>query len=150
MAVYQLIYRSVATRLLGVEELARMVEQARINNFSQAITGVLLYAEGRFLQLLEGEMGPVEAMYEDIRADARHAEVVRMYSAPVPHRLFAPWSMGFGRVTAPALARLSAYLDPRHRAALLPGTYDVGEFIADTLLEFVREEPTVTGKPLRP
>ena len=42
MAVYQLIYRSVATRLLGGEELARMVEQARINNFSQAITGVFV------------------------------------------------------------------------------------------------------------
>lgn len=127
-----------------------MVEQARINNFSQAITGVLLYAEGQFLQVLEGEMGPVEALYEYIRSDARHAEVLRIYSALVPHRVFTHWSMGFGRVTAPGLARLSAYLDPRHRAALLPGTYEVGEFIADTLLEFVREESTVTGKSPRP
>ncbi len=150
MAVYQLIYCSVATRLLGCEELARMVEQARINNYSQAITGVLLYAEGRFLQVLEGEMAPVEALYEHISSDARHAESIRMYSAPVPHRLFAHWSMGFGRVPAPALARLSAYLDPQYRAALLPNAYDIEEFIADTLLEFVREEPAVAGQPPRP
>ena len=127
-----------------------MVEQARINNYRQAITGMLLYAEGRYLQVLEGEMESVEALYEHIRSDSRHAQIVRMHSALVPQRLFTHWSMGYGRVSASALARLRAYLNPEHRAALLPRTYAVEEFIADTLLEFVREEPAMAGKPFRP
>ena len=146
MPVYQLIYRSTATRLLGDEELARMVEQARINNYSQAITGVLFYAEGRFLQVLEGEEEKVEALYEYISSDSRHGEVVRIHSGPVPQRLFTHWSMGFGQVAASALARLSAYLDPEHLAALLPWTCNVEAFIADTVLEFVRDEGATAHK----
>ncbi|GAB3849302.1 hypothetical protein GCM10028822_13490 [Hymenobacter terrigena] len=148
MAVYQLIYRSVATRLPSGKELARMVEQARIHNYSQAITGVLFYAEGRFLQVLEGEIAPVEALYEHIRQDSRHTEVVKMHGAPGAQRLFPHWSLGFGQVAAPALARLLAYLDPEHRAELLPQGYAAEEFIADTLQEFAREELTGAGKPL--
>jgi hypothetical protein len=146
MAVYQLIYRSVATRVPSGDALARMVEQARINNYSQDITGVLFYAEGRFLQVLEGEEEPIEALYEHIRQDSRHTNVVRMHSASVGQRLFAGWSLGFGQVAARALARLSAYLDPEQQAALLPSSYDTEAFIADTIQEFVRDEFTVTGR----
>ena len=42
---HQIIYRSTATRVLGSQELARMVEQTRIHNFSQGITGLLFYAK---------------------------------------------------------------------------------------------------------
>ncbi|GAB3863816.1 hypothetical protein GCM10028824_00540 [Hymenobacter segetis] len=146
MAVYQLIYRSVAIRLLSDEELARLVEQSRIHNYSQGITGVLFYAEGRFLQVLEGEMEPVKVLYECIWQDSRHTEVVKLFSGPVAQRLFAGWSLGFGQVAPPALARLDAYLDPEHQAALLPSAYNIEAFIADTIQEFVRDEFTVTGR----
>ncbi|MGY3087827.1 hypothetical protein ACVWYF_000853 [Hymenobacter sp. UYAg731] len=149
MPVHQLIYRSVATRLPGGEELARMVEQARINNYSQAITGVLFYAEGRFLQVLEGEEEPVEALYARILQDFRHIEVVKMHGAPVAERLFPNWSLGFGQVAAPALARLSACLSPGHLATPLPSAHDVEVFIAATLQEFARMELTVAGKAAR-
>jgi len=36
------------------------VAQARIHNYSYAITGVLLYADRQFLQLLEGEPAAIE------------------------------------------------------------------------------------------
>lgn len=123
-----------------------MVEQARINNYSQGITGVLFYAEGRFLQVLEGAKEPIEALYEHIRQDLRHTNVVRMYGALVGQRLFAGWSLGFGQVAATALARLGTYLDPECQAALLPSAYDVEAFVADTIQEFVRDEFTVTGR----
>ena len=146
MAVHRLIYRSVATRLLSAEELRRMIEQARIHNYSHDITGVLFYAEGRFLQVLEGGMEPVTALYGRICEDSRHTEVVKIHHARVAQRLFPNWSMSFGQVAGTALTRLSTYLDPECQAALLPSAYDVEAFIADTIQEFVRDEFTVTAR----
>ncbi|MDB5267889.1 MAG: hypothetical protein JWP58_929 [Hymenobacter sp.] len=143
MAFYQLIYRSIATRLPGDEELARMVEQARINNYSQGITGALFYAEGRFLQVLEGAREPVEALYEYIRHDPRHTEVVRLFGAASTQRLFPHWSLGFGQVSAPALAGLQARLGPEHLAALRSNAHDVAVAVAEALQEFVRGELVV-------
>jgi Sensors of blue-light using FAD len=149
MGVYQLIYRSVATRLPGVEELARMIEQARINNYSQGVTGVLFYASGRFLQVLEGEAKQVKALYERICQDSRHTDVVKLHGAPVSQPLFPEWSMGFGQVGAPALARLNARLTPKHRAAPLPRAYASEAFMSAVIHAFVREELAAVEHPRR-
>ena len=140
MAIHRVIYRSTATRLLGTQELARMVEQARIHNFSQGITGILLYAEGHFLQVLEGEPPAVAMLYDQICQDPRHLSIETLYDAPVAQRLSPDWSLGFGTVEIAAFNRLAAFLDPRHQAALLPETYDAKYFSTDLLREFVEDE----------
>ena len=56
--------------------------------------------------------------------------------------------MGFADVEPAALARLTAYLDPPHRRALLPQGYDEQEIITDLLMEFVGLHcPHVLGQP---
>ena len=140
MQLYRLIYRSTAARPLGSAELDRLVSQAQIYNFSHGVTGVLFYADQQFLHELEGPRAAVEEVYGHICHDARHAQVTLIDRAPAQHRLFPGWSLGFGEVEAPALARLASYLDPKSRALLFPRRCDAQLVIAELLQEFVAQQ----------
>lgn len=145
MAIYQIIYRSTVSRALGPEELGRMVSQARVYNFSAAITGVLFYDGEHFLQLMEGEKNVLQQLYARICADPRHTDIITLFSGSVIKRLFSSWSMGLSYASAEPLERLMGYLSPRHQAVLLPKGYDAREVNTDLLHEFVAEYPPLTA-----
>ena len=140
MVIHRVIYRSIATRLLGDNELGRLAEQARIHNFSYGVTGVLFHAEGHFLQMLEGEPEAVATLYGYIFHDPRHTSLETLYDAPVAQRLSSGWSLGFGTVEIAAFNRLTAFLDPRYPPVLLPDACDNQEFTPDLLRKFVADE----------
>ena len=60
MVIHQIIYCSIATQCFGRSSWTELVQQARIHNFSQDVTGILLYADQHYLQVLEGEREAVE------------------------------------------------------------------------------------------
>ncbi|MBK1643825.1 hypothetical protein CKO25_03945 [Thiocapsa imhoffii] len=98
--VYYLIYLSRANEALGREHIDEIVAQSRASNRPEGITGLLIYQNGYFMQLLEGRQEPVEALMARIAEDPRHSEplvVVRGYAG---QRLFADWSMGYWKVGA--------------------------------------------------
>lgn len=67
--------------------------QSRRNNEAAGVTG-LLYTDGhRFLQVLEGERGPVTETFLRIKADPRHQAVVVLSDRTVDVREFGAWSM---------------------------------------------------------
>jgi hypothetical protein len=93
--MHEIVYVSAAKRLFNPLELSELLRIARRNNERAGVTGILLYHEGSFLQLLEGERSGVEAIYETVRADPRHWRVTILREGPVPERRFSSWSMGF-------------------------------------------------------
>lgn len=137
METCRIIYTSTAARLLGPAELDRLLLQARTYNFSEGISGLLLRAGPQFMQVLEGPHLAVAGLYARISADVRHTSVLLLEQAAVHRSLFPFASLAFAEVEPGALARLTAYLDPLHRRALLPRGYDEQAIIADLLLEFV-------------
>lgn len=52
------------------------------------ITGLLLYHEGTFVQLLEGEHTAVEALLDKIKSDRRHNQLTVMMDHQIRHRLY--------------------------------------------------------------
>lgn len=103
--IFQLVYRSTATGYLTSEELLFMLERSRANNERYQITGLLLYHEGQFLQLLEGDEAAVRERYDVIAPDQRHKWVSLIMTGPNGSRDFPDWSMGFrdlGRHPQPA------------------------------------------------
>lgn len=106
-ALIQCIYASAATRLMDAGELAALLRTARLNNEALGLTGMLLYAEGSFFQVLEGPQETVDALYARIEADPRHAQVTRIIREPIPRRFFSAWSMGFCHAGALELAELA-------------------------------------------
>ena len=70
--MFFLIYASSAVKPFLQSELFELLEICRENNTRLGITGMLLYKDGNFMQLLEGEETPVRRLYEKIGSDSRH------------------------------------------------------------------------------
>ena len=95
---FQLIYTSVAAEEFWPDDLLNLVERARANNAPLGITGMLLFHDNRFLQLLEGPEAEVRKCFERIKKDKRHAEVRVLLTDRTPERSFPDWTMGFERL----------------------------------------------------
>lgn len=97
LVVFQLIYVSGATVPFTDSDLDELLEKARTYNSTLDITGVLLYSEGTFFQVLEGEQQAVEELYEKISLDTRHDKVLMLARRKLKERNFGEWRMGFVR-----------------------------------------------------
>lgn len=92
------IYASKAARDFQQSELPGLLEKARANNAALGITGMLLYIEGNFFQVLEGEDKAVGSVFDRICLDSRHGRITQIIREPVFERAFPDWTMGYARV----------------------------------------------------
>lgn len=90
-------------------ELARILESAVRHNGENSITGMLLYSDGNFLQVLEGTHDSVHETYQRICRDPRHANIMVLTEVEVPERQFAEWSMGYRHLGADDVAKFPKY-----------------------------------------
>jgi hypothetical protein len=91
----QVIYASTATHPLSARHLTALLAQARSANHEQEISGVLVYHQETFLQVLEGPDEAVGQLYEHIRQDGRHTDVRLLLRETIDAKEFGEWSMGF-------------------------------------------------------
>jgi len=91
----QLIYVSSATKEMTEEDLLYLLEQSRTRNLKQHVTGMLLYLNRNFIQVLEGDTQDVDDIYEDIIKDDRNTGNILMVKEEINERIFPDWSMGF-------------------------------------------------------
>lgn len=90
-----LVYRSTAAIPLRDHDLAELLADARNKNEGKDITGMLLYKDRRFIQLLEGHEDCVLETFERIRRDERHQDVELLWLRYAQFRDFPDWTMGF-------------------------------------------------------
>ncbi len=83
-------------------DILAILAKSRRNNARDDVTGGLLFSTGCFAQVLEGPVDAVEAAFERIQCDERHAEVTVLRAGPVAARDFPDWSMGFAGAAASA------------------------------------------------
>jgi hypothetical protein len=95
MGLIHCIYCSAANE--EVDEAARhaLLVHARANNARLGVTGMLLYVDGTFFQVLEGETEAVDDLFLHIAGDPRHSNVTEIIREPIVARQFADWSMGY-------------------------------------------------------
>jgi hypothetical protein len=105
------VYASAATRPFEPAELTALLQAARKHNDVAGLTGMLLYTEGSFFQVLEGAPDAVEALYTRIERDKRHEQVTKIVNEAIPGRAFANWTMGFSQVSRKELALISGTND---------------------------------------
>jgi hypothetical protein len=114
--MHQLIYASQASLPFSDETLAALLRQARQANERLGLTGVLLFNEGYFVQVLEGSAAAVAGLYERLLADRRHHGLVQLASGPIAARRFGEWAMSFRALNAAQMARMRGYLTPEQLA----------------------------------
>lgn len=93
--VYQLAYCSIATPGFTPEVLDAILVTARRHNGRHGLTGVLMYSNRQFFQILEGDRSSVSALMGRIAKDPRHKAVTIMWEGEVDERSFSDWSMGY-------------------------------------------------------
>ena len=107
--LFRLAYVSSARHLFSKAELLALLNQARDKNARLGITGMLLYKDGNFMQLIEGEETTIHALFAAISADPRHHQSVVVLDESITERLFENWSMGFYDLADPALQTLPGF-----------------------------------------
>ena len=93
MYTIRLIYASDAREDLRYRDFMAIMDKAAEINRDRAITGILCYGGGQFLQALEGERLAVNALYNRIATDPRHANCQVLSVEEISARDFAEWSM---------------------------------------------------------
>lgn len=110
-----LIYISTAVRPMGREDLVEILTKSRDNNQRNKITGLLLYAEGTFIQVLEGSQDDVLSTFHNITLDIRHKNVIKLLNDTLHERVFPKWSMGFAALSPGKLKELEGYINPESK-----------------------------------
>ena len=90
-------YASAACAPFSGQALGALLLGARSKNLNLGSTGILLYHQDSFFQVLEGTAAAVENIYERISADQRHTKIVKLIQEPIEQRSFAEWTMGLGQ-----------------------------------------------------
>lgn len=112
MDVYQLVYVSHATTLLTTEQLVKILDVAQIRNREEGLTGLLLYKDKLFIQLLEGSKASIEKVFTSIQKDDRHYRINTLVDCNLTDtRLFPNWSMGFINLNNPNVGMIEGYED---------------------------------------
>ncbi|WP_314425753.1 BLUF domain-containing protein [uncultured Microbacterium sp.] len=110
-ALFSLVYCSTATRPFDDVELAELLAGSREHNHAQGITGMLLYRDGEFVQILEGDRHDVEQLMERIGRDPRHTDVRILLEEPLHERRFEEWTMGYQALVAPDPGHAEGFRD---------------------------------------
>jgi hypothetical protein len=112
--VFSLVYSSTTDHDWTQEELVGLLTYSRDWNAEHGVTGLLLYRDCIFMQLLEGDEDTVRALYGRICRDRRHFDVDLLWTDDAPTRRFADWSMAFRELAAHPVS------EPGYRGAVQP------------------------------
>jgi len=127
--LYRIIYLSSGLKDLTSSDVKEILVKAKENNREKNITGVLLYLDKNFIQVLEGEKEDVIKLYQKISLDHRHKNVIKVIEGNIASRQFDRWDMGFIEIDSDDLKDLSEFKDFNFK-----NIFSKTDFIAETFL----------------
>jgi hypothetical protein len=117
-------YVSLANFQFNESTLQDLVDQCQRNNQALGITGILVFSDGEFMQVIEGPDLVTNMMYERIKLDSRHRDVTTVHRQTIEAREFEGWSMAYNILPPKSLRKSRiphAFLDrARQRPLPLP------------------------------
>ena len=119
----ELSYLSEAVSDMSFLGLMRLLESARAFNQQNGITGILLYDNQQFGQIIEGERANIMKVWKRIQEDKRHHRIELLEIREISERSFPDWLLRFyGGETLtrdyPALTEMVGGMD-KHSLALM-------------------------------
>jgi hypothetical protein len=119
---YQLVYSSKATNKMMLSHLIGILRKARINNKLSDVTGLLVFVDGMFLQVLEGEEGRVKGLIKVIRG------------TNVERRTFSNWEMAYTSPSTKILAMWSGLKGTRTVEEILTNLKNNPDIVPELML----------------
>ena len=97
--MFQIIYSSESSTPMQLDDLEDILEHARASNAAKGITGALVYVDGMFLQILEGNRVKVQQLMVKILRDLRHEAVKVLQEREIAAPVFSGWQMAYVSAT---------------------------------------------------
>lgn len=135
-------------------DIRDILARAAEHNAGVGITGLLLAANGHYLQVLEGPRVAVEALFENIQKDSRHEDLSILLSCGIEAAIFPEWSMGLversepEKVTAERVRALRLRL--AEDAAVSPADFFRLMLVPSNVPYVPRTPPGATGPRAQP
>jgi len=92
---YAVTYVSTASRDLNAEEISELLKYSKENNNSRGITGILLFSEGNFFQIIEGEKEKILELYQRIKTDKRHHNLIQIVGKEIHNEAYNGYEADF-------------------------------------------------------
>jgi hypothetical protein len=90
-----LSYTSTAVTDISLLGNLRLLAHSFLNNQKHNITGLLIYKNKQFAQVIEGDEISIERIWSKIQLDSRHKDIQLLSKEPINIRSFTKWSMFF-------------------------------------------------------
>ena len=132
----QIIYISSAVKKMNDDDLIDILKTSRENNKKNDISGMLLYDNGSFIQVLEGTDSLVDNTFINIQNDERHNNILVMQNKDVDFREFADWSMGFENISNIDKTKIDGYA--QFKSLLYENKFSESSLAKKILLQFKR------------
>lgn len=105
------MYVSSAAKHFTEAAMLSLLKSIQGKNEARGISGILLYAEGNIIQVLEGEQEVIETLFEKIKNDRRHSGLMIISKGRVEQRDFPNFAMGFVGLKRPIVGEFDNLFD---------------------------------------
>lgn len=76
---YAICYVSTASTALEPYEVVEILDQTEVRNNQIGIRGLLIYSEGNFFEVLEGDEKMIKELFLTIKGDPRHKNIIIIF-----------------------------------------------------------------------
>ena len=80
---FAISYVSTAVRDLQQNEVDEILEETQIRNNNHGVNGLLIYSDGNFFEVLEGEKINIKGLFKIIEEDERHKNIIMIFEKEV-------------------------------------------------------------------
>ncbi len=91
----ELSYVSEPAQVMSFLGLTRLLYHSYLRNTKLGITGVLIFENNQFGQVIEGPEDVIKSLWEKIQQDDRHKNIRLIEEKPITYRSFKKWTMVF-------------------------------------------------------
>lgn len=92
---YAIVYVSTATPDLEESEIKNVLRNSKSWNNEHDITGLLLFSEGNFFQIIEGEKSLIHELFENIQSDKRHRNIMQIFGKDIHKEAYDGYESDF-------------------------------------------------------
>lgn len=94
-----LVYTSVISSYCNHTAIDNILTTARKKNEQLDITGILVHTPRLFMQYIEGPTTHICQLFNRIKLDNRHQDILLCHFSSIEQRLFPDWQMGYKDLT---------------------------------------------------
>ena len=92
---YAISYVSTAAPGLDEKQVEEIFKKTNAHNNGNGITGILLFSEGNFFQVIEGEKSIILDLYDKIQQDKRHQNIIKIFGREIKEENFVNYETEF-------------------------------------------------------